>query len=122
MEQKFLMDTSAVIKYINRTLPSVAYNFVKEVVQANCTISFISEIELQVWKPTNPLDAVAYSEFVSQAIIIGINATIIAETICVRKDYRLKLADAIIAATAITFNCTLIGDNDRDFSKVPLLN
>jgi predicted nucleic acid-binding protein len=33
--------------------------------------------------------------------------------------HKLKLPDAIIAATAIDNNFTLIADNDADFKKVP---
>lgn len=90
-------------------------------IRADCTISVISEIELQVWSPVNPADIIVYKQFVAKAQIIQINAAIVAETINIRKSYRLKIADAIIAAKAIRLNRTLIGDNDSDFSKVPSL-
>jgi predicted nucleic acid-binding protein len=64
---------------------------------------------------------IIYKDFVFQSHIIGINPGIIAETIAIRKNYKLKIADAIIAATALAFDITLVADNDDDFEKVPSL-
>lgn len=116
------MDTSAVIKYLNKSFPQNGLSFIDGFIGQDCTISFISEIELQVWQPANPNNLIVYKNFVAAAHIVQINATIIAETINIKKNHRLKIADAIIAATAIALNQTLVGDNDSDFSKVPSLN
>lgn len=64
---------------------------------------------------------ITYNQFVKQGVIISITEDIIAETIKMRKTYRLKIADAIIAATAIRLNRIWVGDNDADFSKVDAL-
>ena len=82
-------------------------------------ISFVSEIELQVWNPLNPDDADIYQSFVAGSFVIGINPGIIQQTISIRKMYKLKLPGALIAATAIDNDFTLIADNDGDFKKVP---
>lgn len=121
MAAQYLIDTSVAIKYLNQTLPSKGISFIDEFINSDCTISFISEIELQVWNPTNPADIVVYEQFVMQSDIIGVNADIISETITIRKNYKLKIADAIIAATALKFNLTLIADNDDDFTKISSL-
>lgn len=89
-----------------------------DIVDVESVMSFISEIELQVWKPTNPDDIIVYQKFVSISIILGLQDGIIAETIRVRKTYNLKLPDALIAATCLVNNLTLIADNDKDFAKV----
>lgn len=116
------MDTSAAIKYLSQTLPANGISFIEGFIDTDCTISFISEIELQVWKPANPANIVIYQQFVKKALIKGINPAIIAEAVAIRKNYRLKIPDAIIAATAVTDNRTLVGDNDKDFGKIPNLN
>jgi predicted nucleic acid-binding protein len=121
MAAGFLMDTSAAIKYLNHTLPESGFTFIDNFINKDRTISFITEIELQAWNPVNPADMILYKQFVEQAIVVSITMDIIAETIEIRKNYRLKIADAIIAATAIRLNRTLIGDNDSDFSKIPPL-
>jgi predicted nucleic acid-binding protein len=90
-----------------------------EIVDTECIISFISEIELQVWNPSNADDVDIYKSFVAGSQVIGINPGIIQQTIIIQKTYKLKLPDALIAATAIDNNLTLIADNDADFKKVP---
>ena len=47
-----------------------------------------------------------------------IEDSIIAKAILIRKSYKLKLPDAIIAASAVVNDYTLIADNDKDFKKV----
>lgn len=122
MGTQFLIDTSAVIKYLNKTSPANGLAFVSGLTSANSALSFVSEIELQAWNPANPADLLVYRNFVAQSDLIGITTSIIDETISIRKTYRLKFADAVIAATAIVNNLTLIGDNDKDFGKVPNLS
>jgi len=40
------------------------------------------------------------------------------QTILIRKTYKIKLPDAIIAATAITYHLTLVTNNSSDFNKI----
>ena len=120
MATKYLIDTSAAIKYLNQTLPANSIVFIDAFINTDCTISFISEIELQVWSPSDPDDIIIYQEFVSRCVIIGISPSIISETIAFRKDYKLKIADAIIAATALKMDLTL-ADNDNDFKRIHAL-
>jgi len=81
-------------------------------------ISFVSEIELLSWSPDEPEDLKVYQFFVSNASIIGIDDSIIKKTIQIRKAHKLKLPDAIIAATALVNNLILLADNDKDFKRV----
>ena len=121
MAERFLIDTSAVIKYLNETLPAAGLAFLDKIVDAESIISFIAEIELQAWNPPNQDDLEIYQFFISSSTVIGVDDNIIKETIRIRKLFKLKLPDALIAATAITNNMTLLADNDRDFKQVPEL-
>ena len=40
------------------------------------------------------------------------------QTITLRKKHKIKLPDAIIAATALVHNLTLLTRNEKDFSKI----
>lgn len=115
MEEKYIIDTSAVIKYLNEVFPESGISFLDKVLNNESVISFITEIELQVWDPSDPDDLQVYQSFVSQSIVIGVNQKIIEKTIQIRKLTKVKLPDALIAATAIINNFTLIADNDKDF-------
>lgn len=81
MATEYLIDTSAAIKYLNQSLPVNGLAFIDTFINTDCTISFISEIELQVWNPANPADTIVYKQFVLQSDIIGISPDIITETI-----------------------------------------
>jgi predicted nucleic acid-binding protein len=92
-----------------------------EIIDKESIISFISQIELLVWNPQNEDDLKIYQSFVSQSTIIGIEDIIIQETIRIRKLYKLKLPDALIAATALMSDMILVADNDKDFLLIPEL-
>lgn len=121
MGEKYLIDTSGAIKYLNETFPVSGLSFLDEIVDVESIISFISKIELLAWNPPDPDDIKIYDSFVSKSTIIGINDRIIYRTIQVRKSYNLKLPDALIAATALINDMTLVADNDKDFMKIPEL-
>lgn len=118
MAQRYLIDTSVVIKYLNGSLVDSGLIMMDRVVDEESNLSFISEIELQVWNPKNPDDIIVYQDFVANSIVLGIDDAVIAETIKIRKMHNLKLPDAIIAATCIVDKLTLVADNDKDFQKV----
>ena len=119
MAERFLIDTSAVIKYLNGTLPVNGLSFIDNIVDNESVISFITQIELQVWNPPYSDLLRIYQFFVANSRVIGISDDIIKETIRIRKYFKLKLPDALIAATALANDMTLIADNDRDFKQVP---
>jgi tRNA(fMet)-specific endonuclease VapC len=121
MAERYLIDTSGVIKYLNGTFPPLGLRFLDEILDKESIISLIAEIELQVWTPPDPEDIKIYQSFVSQSIIIGIQDGTIQETIRIRKTYKLKLPDALIVATALINNMILVADNDKDFLEVPEL-
>jgi len=58
-------------------------------------------------------------EFVTLATIIPLDKTVASKTIELRRKHRkLKLGDAIIAATAILYQLTLITNNTKDFVNI----
>jgi tRNA(fMet)-specific endonuclease VapC len=116
------MDTSTVNKYLNKTCPRNGLLFIDGFIGQDCTISFVSEIELQVWQLVNPNNLVVCKNFVAAAHIVLINAAKIAEATGIRRSHGLKIAGAIIAATAIALNGALAGDNDADFTRLSSLN
>ena len=85
MAERYLIDTSCVIKYLNGTFPIEGQSFLNEILDNESIISFISEIELQVWNPSNPDDLQIYQSFVFKSTIIGIQEGLIPKTIRIRK-------------------------------------
>ena len=59
--------------------------------------------------------------FINSSIVFGLDEKIILKAIDIRKNIRLKLPDAIIAATALTNGLILITRNISDFKNIPEL-
>ena len=118
MDQRYLIDTSAAIKYLCGTFTETGLVFLDGIVSKESIISFISEIELLAWNPPKESDLIVYQQFVQASRVLGIDKRVILKTIEIRKQFGLKLPDAVIASTALIHDLTLIADNDRDFLKV----
>jgi len=56
--------------------------------------------------------------FTDRAIVFELEEAIIRETIRIRRHFKIKLPDAIIAATCLINNCCLITNNIKDFIKI----
>lgn len=118
MAERYLIDTCAVIKYLNDLFPEAGASFIDHILALESNISFITEIELQVWNPTNPEDLIIYQNFIDQSTKLKVDDNVIITTIAIRKKHKVKIPDAIIAATALVKNYTLVSDNDGDFTKI----
>lgn len=113
-----MIDTCAVIKYLDEIFPPEALIFMDTLVDEDCKVSFITKIELLVWIPPNPSDMEIRKEFLAGSEIYFISDDIIDQAIKIRKATNIKLPDAVIAATAMTLDFILLSDNDEDFLKV----
>ena len=60
----------------------------------------------------------AIIELVEGATIFQLDQRVVKQTIAIRKKQKIKLPDAIIAATAIVHGLTLITRNTKDFLKI----
>lgn len=121
MGQEYLIDTCAVIKYLEEIFPPEVLAFMDKLVDENSQVSFITKIELLAWNPPIPEDIRIRAEFLSGSKIHYINDETIEQAIRIRKATNIKLPDAVIAATAIIGDFVLLSDNDKDFKKVETL-
>jgi hypothetical protein len=80
-------------------------------------VSFITELELLGFQDLNDNDRQHIEQFLSQCIIVDLNQTIKKITIELKQSLKLKLPDAIIAATSKYMNLPLISA-DRDFERI----
>lgn len=79
-------------------------------------------MELLGWQAPNQNDELKIRNFVTDCIVYPLSDDVVEKTIELRKKIKIKLPDAIIAATAIINNLTLISRNDKDFEKIIELN
>ena len=81
------------------------------------TFSVISEIELLGKKGITPYEVSVVRNLLNNCEIVDINTTVKEIAISLKQKYSIKTADAIIAATAKSFNLPLV-TADKDFKKI----
>jgi len=119
MGLKYLWDTNTVIYYLQNQFSISGEKFIDNVVDnSQPAISVITEIELLCWKTATESDLELLQKFISNSVIYELGQDIKLKTIEIRKQSRLKLPDAIIAATASVNGLILISRNTSDFKKV----
>lgn len=70
-------------------------------------LSFITELELFGKRTLTAAEKRKIQAFLDECIVVDVNASIKATVIKLRENYKLKLPDAIVAATAIEYNLPL---------------
>ncbi len=117
MGTQYLIDSNAIIDYLSGVLPSKGMDFLDEIVNDIPPVSVISKIEILGY--TAPPSAYQLlMNFMTDAEIIQLSEAIVSRTIEIRKAYKIKLPDAIIAATALVNGYTLVSRNLGDFEKI----
>lgn len=115
MGKRYLIDTNTVIDYLDNKLNNKAVELIET---TEVQISVVSRIELLVWTKASPQQLEVLNLFILASTLYNLEENIILKTIEVRKKYRLKLPDAIIAATALAYDLTLITHNTNDFKNI----
>ena len=75
-------------------------------------------MELLAWKNATASQLQILQDFINNATVFGLEESIIVKTIAIRKNYGIKLPDAIIAATALTHGLILMTRNTKDFVTI----
>lgn len=114
MGTEYLLDTNAVIDFAIKKLPDKANKKLSFIIDSSPKISIINKIELLSVSDV-PRQIILFTD---KAVVISLDDNIVQKTIELRKKYKIKLPDAIIAATALVFDLTLITHNISDFKKI----
>ena len=80
-------------------------------------VSFVTELELLGFQDIKEEDRSIIEELLNNCIIVDLNQAIKRITVDLKQKYKLKLPDAIIAATSIYMNLPLISA-DKDFDRI----
>lgn len=84
-------------------------------------VSVITEIELLSYPSLSSVEETQIIDFLKKITSVGVDNNIKNLTIAIRKQYKLKLPDAIIVATAKSLNATLF-TNDVKLTNVMEIN
>ena len=117
MGKGYLIDSNVIIGYLDNKIPSPGMELINTIVDGTPYISVISKIEvLRFNAPENVYQIL--EDFIGDCFLIGLDESIVDQTIAICKSHRIKLPDAIIAATAIVNNLTLLTRNVGDFKNI----
>ncbi|MCL2502233.1 MAG: type II toxin-antitoxin system VapC family toxin [Bacteroidales bacterium] len=114
MEQKYLLDTNAVLDFLGNKLHLKAQGVMSQIIDTEINLSVINKMELLGFSKIES----ELVDFVNYASILPISDEVVEKTIEIRKIHRIKLPDAIIAATAIVHNMTVVTHNVFDFKNI----
>jgi hypothetical protein len=118
MEQpKYLVDTNTVIDYLGKKNPASSMEFMNSVIDAVPNISVVTKIEVLGFNTTDEHYQLL-TNFMNDATVLGLTENVVDKCIEIRKFHRIKLPDAIIAATAFVYDLILITRNVADFKNI----
>ncbi|MFW5754923.1 MAG: type II toxin-antitoxin system VapC family toxin [Marinilabiliaceae bacterium] len=115
MGKQYLIDTNAAVDYLDNKLPPEANALIDKI---ESRISIITRIELLSWPNATMQQTSVLEEFIRNSHVYNFQEPMVQNTIGLRKKYRIKLPDAIIAATAIANDQILITRDTKDFNKI----
>lgn len=114
----YLLDTNILIYHFNDD-PAVQPIF--EQIKAGAILGYyspISWVELLCYPTLTEEQANEMREFLRQLTCVSLTELVLDRAAEIRRDYRLKLPDAIIAACAWVRGCTLVTRNVADFRRI----
>ena len=110
---RIVVDTSLIINLFNGVAE------VQELItDRDLFVSIISEIEVLSFPNITPEDSRLLKDFLSQCYIVDIEPSIKEITISIRSKIKIKLPDAVIAATSIYYDLPLF-TMDKGFKRIP---
>jgi predicted nucleic acid-binding protein len=118
-KRRFVLDTNALVSLLAGNHVLSAQLQAAEYVG----ISIISYLEFLTFDGLSDSDHSCFADFCNRVDVVSLSnndSNLMKQTLELRSNYRLKLPDAIIGATALSRNALLI-TNDSHFSGIELL-
>ena len=118
MGTRFLVDTNTGIDFLANKLPAASTTWLEyQVNTRQLGLSVIVRIELLSWQGS-PSAMQLILDFIAEAEQMPLDEVVIQQTIALRQQHRIKLPDAIIAATALAHGLPLLTHNVSDFRAI----
>ncbi len=112
-----LFDSNILIYHLNGDLNTQGKSLLKAGLVEKGAYSVISKIEVIGFQQSEALEKQA-RKLLSGLIEIPLTSEIAEQTIALRKLHKIKLPDAVIAATALIVGLTLVTRNSKDFAQI----
>ena len=108
---KYVFDTNAIVYYLQNRPEWV--NFIDGTPMTKRVASVVTRIELLSYPGLTANDEDRVRRFLAGLRVVPLDETIETAAIALRRAARLKLPDAVIAATALSLGATLITGDQR---------
>jgi len=118
---KYLLDTNILIYYFADEIPPKELETIEDIFKTSFYISVITRIEFLGWKKHTEKGYEKAKEFIGFSKVIYLTKKIADRAIDIRREYRIKLPEAVIAATASSKNLTPVTRNDDNFRDIQYL-
>lgn len=113
-----VLDTNALVYYLEGEGAVVQRLEEFRAAHETIAISAIVEVELLSYTRLTRAERKRIETFLTTLVSIPLDSSVARVAATFRSQYRLKLADAVIAATAFLRDAPLVTRNVRDFAKV----
>jgi predicted nucleic acid-binding protein len=115
----YTLDTNAILYYLKDDPDTVSS--LRKIFSGNVPlyVSAITELELFAFSNLSATEEALIEQLLTTVAVISVDSRIARLAAFIRRQYRLKVPDSIIAATAMFTGSTLLTRNMRDFEKVP---
>ena len=109
-----LLDSNILIYALSGKYPPLLSRLTSESV----LVSVVSKIEVLGYHRLSAADQAVANHFFGLIPIVGLDDAVVERSIQLRQARKMSLGDAIIAATALDKNCTLLTANVDDFRHI----
>jgi len=117
---RYIIDSNVIVNYTSEKYSKKAMSFLADVIDEIPNISVITKIEVLSWRSAIMQEEENMRLFVNSLNLIRLSDIIVEKCIEIRRNHKIKTPDAIIAATAIVNDFTIL-TSDSDFDPIPNL-
>lgn len=116
--KRYLIDTNILIYYFADIIPQGEIPRIEDILKTSFNLSIITKIEFFGFEKFSRDNFSQELQFIGNATIHPLTDEIADIAIDLRRKSRIKLPDAVIAATCVCNNFTLITRNEKDFREI----
>jgi len=106
-----LLDSNILIYAANQSAPEIE----ALAISADSAVASVTQIEVYGFTGLKPEEEAALDILFRRLTVHPLDAAVIERAIALRRENRMGLADAIIAATALVHDLSLVTRNEEDF-------
>lgn len=113
-----VFDSNILIYHLNDALPPAVRAQVDDWIREDVSISVITRIEVLGYRHTAD-SLLQAARLLATLDEVPLDEALVQQTITLRQRHRIRLPDAVIAATALHLGFPLVTRNERDFQAIP---